>query len=382
MKGVPFGLIALLFTLAAFAEKPALRQATTEKRAPQQAITKKPAPDQATTWYKVMTGTIDKYPVSMFLFSLDGAVNGYYYYNKGGVPIPISGEWQAGNLQLRAPGDRRGQEIFLGALTDSTYTGSWSVGTLTYPFHLRSMPRDSAYLTFDYIWVKGAQKHPKHTKEVTIDDGPSYEVSTVWPSDSSAISRLLKRDIFTLLDLPWKEGTPVGQALVRSKNTFLTGSLRDAAENQPSYEYKATLNILYQTSRLLSLSMADYSFTGGAHGNSRELYYCYDLRLGKRLNIGDVIDTLRYSKAMSALLEQQYRINNQIPPDTRLRESLSQDTIPLHGNFYLTGTGIGFEYNPYEIGPYVLGGISFFFPYSQVMPYLQPSFKRRMGLFD
>jgi hypothetical protein len=83
---------------------------------------------------------------------------------------------------------------------------------------------------------------------------------------------------------------------------------------------------------------------------------------------------------MRDLLEQQYRTNNQIPSDSPLSESLSQDTIPVNGNFYLTAKGIGFEYNPYEIGPYVLGGIPFFFPYSQVMPYLQPSFKRRMGL--
>lgn len=339
-----------------------------------------PAPARAITWYKVMTGVIDKYPVSMYLFCLDGGVSGYYYYESSGVPIPVSGEWAAGNLHLWAPGDRRGQEFFVGALTDSSYTGSWSIGAQSFPFQLRTIPRDSGYVPFDYVWVKGAQKRPKRNQDVTIDDGPTYEVSTVWPSDSAAVSGLLKQDIFRLLDLPLQKGTTAGQALIKSRNIFLTNSSRDVSENQPSYEYKATLNVLYQTSRVLSLNMTEYSFTGGAHGNTREVYYCYDLQSGRRLNIGDVIDTLHYSRAMSALLEQQYRTNNQIPADTRLGESLSQDTIPLNGNFYLTGKGIGFEYNPYEIAPYVLGGISFFFPYSQVMPFLQPSFKRLMDL--
>jgi hypothetical protein len=339
-----------------------------------------PVPQQTVGWYKVMTGTIDKYPVSMYLFCLGSTVNGYYYSDKSGVPISVSGELKTGNLQLRAPGDRRGKEVFTGALTDSTFSGSWSIGGQTLPFQLHTIPRDSGYMPFNFVHVKGTQKRAKRAGEAGIDYGPSYEASTIWPSDSSALSALLRQDIFAFLSLPWKEGTAVGQALVRSGDVFLTNGNRDVSENQPSYEYEATLDILYQTSGLLSLSMVDYSFTGGAHGNSREIYRCYDLKAARRLNIGDIIDTLHYSGAMSALLEQSYRTNKQIPPDTRLSESLFKDTIPLNNNFYLTGEGIGFYYNTYEIGPYVAGGNAFYFPYSQLLSYLQPSFRRRMGL--
>lgn len=336
------------------------------------------APAQAVTWYKVMTGRIDKYPVSMYLFSLNGAVDGYYYYDKSGVPIPVSGELKGGNLQLRAPGDKRGKESFMGALTDTAYSGAWAIGTLSYTFRLLPIPPDSGYLSFGYIWVKGSLKRPKKSDDVPIDDGPSFEASTVWPTDSSGISGLIRKDVFGFLNLPLQGG--LEQALVKSKNTFLASSNRQVSENQPSYEYHALVNILYQTSRLVCLSMNNYSFTGGAHGNTVEIYKCYDVKQGRKLNIADVIDTLHYAKALSALLERQYRTNNRLPDDARLSESLFQDSIPLGGNFYLTGAGIGWEYNPYEIGPYALGSISFFLPYTQLMPYLQPSFKEWMGL--
>ena len=56
--------------------------------------------------------------------------------------------------------------------------------------------------------------------------------------------------------------------------------------------------------------------------------------------------------------------------------------IAPNQNFFVTGKGMGFAYNPYEIGPYVMGEINIYIPFSDLKKYLKPDFKSLVGYIE
>jgi hypothetical protein len=335
-----------------------------------------PAQKAAVTWYKVMKGYIDKYPVTMYLFCSGNEVQGQYYYEKTGKPIGLTGTLIAGRMTL-SPSD---SETFKGHLTDSTFYGSWSLRKTALPFRLHERTRE--YLPFLNIWVKGGQKRRIPSK--TDPGGASYEASIIWPADVNPMAPFLKKEIFTMLEVNDSGGITLGKALQKQKTDFLKTSYEDEKGGTSPYQRSLDLDILYQDSKILSLEFMVFEYMGGAHGHSHLTQYTYDVEHSRRMSLTEVLDTIHYGEAVSRLIEAQYRKDNGLNLGVKLSEAgedpLLTDSIPLTTNFYLTAKGIGFLYNEYEIGDYALGPVAIFIPYPDLMPYLQPAFKAWMHL--
>jgi hypothetical protein len=45
--------------------------------------------------------------------------------------------------------------------------------------------------------------------------------------------------------------------------------------------------------------------------------------------------------------------------------------VDPNDNFFITGGGIGFFYNPYEIAPYSSGSTEIFLPWEEILPLLK-----------
>lgn len=325
----------------------------------------------AVTWYKVMKGYIDKYPVTMYLFCAGGEVRGQYYYDKTGKPIGLTGTLAAGKMTL-SPSD---SETFKGHMTDSTFYGIWSVKKTVLPFRLHEHTRE--YLPFLTIWVKGVQKRRVPSK--TDPEGASYEAAILWPTDANPLAAFLKKEIFAMLEVKDTGGISLSKSLQKQKTDFLKTSYEDEKGGTSPYQRSSYLDILYQDPKILSLEFSVFEYLGGAHGHSHLTYYAYDVEHSRRLGLTEVLDTLHYGEAVSRLLEAQYRKDNGLNLGVKLSEAgedpLLTDSIPLTTNFYLTAKGIGFLYNEYEIGDYALGPVAIFLSYPDLMPYLQPTFK-------
>ncbi len=81
------------------------------------------------------------------------------------------------------------------------------------------------------------------------------------------------------------------------------------------------------------------------------------------------------SKALPQLLAQSFRRQYGLKPADKLTDGgLSENTIKPTDNFFVTGKGIGFNYVPYEIGPYAMGEILLFIPFTDLKDLLQPAF--------
>ena len=63
------------------------------------------------------------------------------------------------------------------------------------------------------------------------------------------------------------------------------------------------------------------------------------------------------------------------PTDALTEAGLFENKIEANDNFYLTGKGLGFMYNPYEIGPFAMGEIDLFISFKDLDEFLQPAFK-------
>lgn len=133
--------------------------------------------------------------------------------------------------------------------------------------------------------------------------------------------------------------------------------------------------IAYQSPKLLTLAFSNYTYTGGAHGNYGTTYTSIDLTNSKKLKLQDILN-IQGQKVLGSLLEKHFRITHDLSlADSLQRGGLFENTIKPNNNFYVTSKGLGFNYTPYEIGPYVMGEINIFIPQNELDKYLQPAFK-------
>ncbi len=117
-------------------------------------------------------------------------------------------------------------------------------------------------------------------------------------------------------------------------------------------------------------------YTGGAHGNYGAGYTSFNLVEKKKLKLDDVL--IKTGKAhLPSLLKKYFRKNYNFRANASLKEAeLFEEKIEPNNNFYFTGKGTGFYYSPYEIGPYSMGEINIFIPFTELNNFLQPEFKK------
>lgn len=135
-----------------------------------------------------------------------------------------------------------------------------------------------------------------------------------------------------------------------------------------NWEMDASMSLLWNADSLVSIAFRNYQYTGGAHGLGNTFLAVFDLRQNKVLSLQDIFKP-HYKSKLQQVLEDELRKDYDIPADGPLNGKdgiLFDKRLALTKNFYLTGSGIGFIYNPYEVAPYVVGQIDLFVPFSKV----------------
>lgn len=135
-----------------------------------------------------------------------------------------------------------------------------------------------------------------------------------------------------------------------------------------SYVDDSTFTTHLLTPDLASLSIETYQYTGGAHGNPGIQAINIDLATGQKLTLGDVIkhDQLQsvmktaYAEVLKTyedgLFEAARTEINTLVNDTTVMPTEEQmEKFGSATNFFLTGEGVMFFWNVYEITPYAAG---------------------------
>ena len=113
----------------------------------------------------------------------------------------------------------------------------------------------------------------------------------------------------------------------------------------------------FQNEELLTILLSSSSFLGGAHPNSYQSIINFDIKRGEivplkglKMDFGMLLE----------LVEQKFRIYHEVAEGISLEEDgrffLNNDQdFFLPGNMGFDKNGLLVIYNPYDIGPYVLG---------------------------
>lgn len=132
---------------------------------------------------------------------------------------------------------------------------------------------------------------------------------------------------------------------------------RDFPDYETPWQLEVTSDIIYQDSLFISVASTIYSFTGGAHAISYQVYRSYDLQTGKTITLGDLLEPA-YEIELNEAAELEFRMAKQIPPSRDLDDEgyfFEGNRFKLNQNFAIMNRSLLFFFNPYEIAPYALG---------------------------
>ncbi|OQP49304.1 hypothetical protein A4H97_28605 [Niastella yeongjuensis] len=339
------------------------------------AQTGKQAP--VVTRYYYLTGTIDKYPVTLHLYRFNENFSGYYYYNSTEEAIDITGTLGKDRFLKLTHNNNEGQEIEVlsGSFKDSSFSGTWAYKGKLLPFRA-ALKKDSSGLNFDYVYVFGEKKLPKEEYGRTE---LAYTASSIWPVATSThpATNLIKQVIYAAFgEKPSQED--IGKVLIRQKNAALNTARKE--DDPVTYDEANTVQVAYRNDKLLTISHFNYADGGGAHGNYGTGYINIDLIHNRKLALSDVLDTLSCAKTLRVLLEKKFRAAYEVKPTEKLSDYLFDNEISPTENFMLTSRGIGFQYNPYAIGSYAMGEIRLYIPFKELAGCLKPEFKKLVGM--
>jgi hypothetical protein len=107
----------------------------------------------------------------------------------------------------------------------------------------------------------------------------------------------------------------------------------------------------------------DY-YDGGAHGSYGTEYRVFDRNAVRFVTLHDIFSAGEREALHKAVVES-LRKKFELAEDEGLTAvGFFSDEIVLTENFFLSGEGVGFHWNPYELAPYVFGEIEVVVPHS------------------
>lgn len=285
------------------------------------------------------------------IFDLED-VNGSYYYDKKGIPIPLSGTFNPKDSSIELvekgykgliTGTFRGKMNTEGSDFAKAIKGQWSnpKGEKTLPFKLTKAA--------DFV-------------STTVTVGPKIESSLLYPKFISNDPGLKK------INAELRRNSKAGQDkfLRESKEFFSTDDSAGSWREDRSY------SVAYYSDDLISLVGEVYSYTGGAHGNTYYISSNYSVKDGNAslLKLSDLFKPgSNYLKALSSycindLLVKKagWIVNGEI---TSFKE---QDL----GVFAISPEGIKFAFAPYAVGPYAEGSYFVVVPFTEIKRIIDP----------
>ncbi len=344
-----------------------------------------------------MKGTIADLPITMDLVQMKGAADeyepyifsGHYYYDKYQQPIALYGEFDSvGNIILHESHGQDEDMYFTGKFDVSgSLSGTWcdTASKRTLAFALKETAVDGA-IAFDFHMFEDSVKGWEHLPNSPIG---SFDMQLLLPDKNTegGIAAFLKNRILMGISNDTIEKSYTKVSLDAFKNakrdTFFTDYLAAAAEEKPdstgllpamlNHAQSSSVAVIFNENKLLSLGFAEYSYSGGAHGNHATGIATYDLAQKKALTLSNIF-LPKYEKVVKNALTNAVRRHFKLTPKESLSSVLFDNTIEPTNNFCITQKGILFLYNPYEIAAYAMGEIELFIPFEEVKSVVNPRF--------
>lgn len=205
-----------------------------------------------------------------------------------------------------------------------------------------------------------------------IDSGicATYEVKyPVFEVSDTSLNRFIQKKIdqYVSMGNPMAEGWRMDSIAA----DFIRGYESFQKENE-GFEpgiwfYHANVNVETAVDTLISLSVKDEYYTGGAHGGTNTYFININPTTKEDFTLDNYFKP-GYREALTRFGEESFRKERGLGPDESLNENgfeFPQDVFRLNDNYGFTKDGIVFVFNSYEIAPYVYGPTHFLIRYDK-----------------
>lgn len=175
------------------------------------------------------------------------------------------------------------------------------------------------------------------------------------PEASDKINEAIRGQMASLIQTGENSAAPL-DTLIQDYFKSFEDFKAEFPDSFGGWEIEAEGQVSYESDSTLSIYFTQFSFLGGAHPNSSVSFLNFDTRSGEALSDDRVILD---EPAFFKLTEKKFREFHQVTEGMSLEDD---------GRFFLPETGFflanakGFKdgkfwviYQPYEIGPYVMG---------------------------
>lgn len=212
-----------------------------------------------------------------------------------------------------------------------------------------------------------------HTEEErkTADDGTVYLIKTyTYPTvtieGNDAAAGKINADIRSRID-PFLSNTEA-EGWAKEDYEYRL----EESPDEPFIAYSEDLSFKTERadSNVISFTLNNYAYTGGAHGNSDIRGINYNPRTGELIAFSDLSedpaafheDTLAYNQALAKTEAYQQRMFS----SESITDGSLESTLYADGAWYLSTSGLVFLSPPYALGPYAAGTIEFIIPYTDL----------------
>jgi hypothetical protein len=203
----------------------------------------------------------------------------------------------------------------------------------------------------------------------------SYEVEyPIFNGLAQAVNDSLQQKIVESVDT----GNPEldSHSLDESGKSFISDferAQKEFPDNTMGWYFRASVDVDLVTDTLLSLESSAEFFTGGAHSGYGTYFINIRPSTGKTVTLKDVMKP-GYEEKLRSIGDEEFRKSLSIADTASLAEEgfeFPEDKFQLNDNYGFTKDGILFEFNIYEIAPYVLGAQEVLIPYDRIKDLLK-----------
>jgi len=153
----------------------------------------------------------------------------------------------------------------------------------------------------------------------------------------------------------------IDEYLTENASPELSGALRTWGD-----EIEGSFTADWNKKKCYTLTYS--SFRGGAHGMYTITYLVFNPQTGALVTEDDLFQE-GYKDPVSALMRES--LSATMADDKEALESIMLDKVVPNGNFCPDDKGISWMFQPYDIAPYALGGISVDVSWEKLTPYLK-----------
>jgi hypothetical protein len=167
-----------------------------------------------------------------------------------------------------------------------------------------------------------------------------------------------------------------GKTMKQTGDTFIQSYQdfkNDIPESAGGWYYAAEVKVETLVDTLLSLSVQEAYFTGGAHGGHGTYFINISPKTGAAFTLDTFFKT-GYYEPLTKLGEKVFRQVKAIPDTASLDDNgfeFPDDAFQLNTNYGFKKEGIVFYYNSYEIAPYAAGPTEVMIPYELLVNWIR-----------